>query len=130
MKGATAAASRSQRRIGWTSQHDRSPRAPSIEALGLAGSAPYQGRKTLRTSSAPPSMPVYSLRCSRPATAATLYRTRESEQRVGGPRSLAGEAQMQAVALPGELGHRPQRGVRLWQRRGADGDGVDLFGLA
>src|SRR5919204_7007192 len=109
MNGASAAARSSQRRIGWTSQHDWSPRAPSIEAKRFAGSVPYQGRNTLRTSSAPPSMPMYSLRCSRAATAApTLYRPREGEQRVSGPRALGGEAEVEPVVLPGELGDGAQ----------------------
>src|SRR5919201_3173246 len=123
MNGATAAASSSHRRIGWTSKHDWLPRSPSMLAKRLAASVPYQGRKTLRASSAPPSTPMYSLRCSRAATAApTLYRPREGEQRVELPRALAGEAQVQAVVLPGQLGHGAQRGLGFGEWGGADRD--------
>ena len=78
MNGATAAASSSQRRIGCTSQHDWSPRTPSILAKRLPESVPYQGRNTLRASSAPPSIPMISLRCSRPPNAQRPYTERAS----------------------------------------------------
>src|SRR5215218_9546392 len=131
MNGATAAASSSQRRIGWTSKQDWSPVLPSILANSLVASVPYQGRKTLRASSAPPSTPMYSLRCNRAATAAlTLYRAREREQRLELPRTLAGEPQVQAVALPAKLGDRPQRRLGFGQRRGAYRDAVALRRVA
>src|SRR4029450_8100474 len=105
MNGATAAAISSQRRIGWTSKHDWSPRSPSMLAKRLSESVPYQGRNTLTDSRAPPSIPISSLPCSRAPTAAlTLYRVCERQQRVELPRALGGEAEVQAVVLPGELG--------------------------
>src|ERR671937_621034 len=134
MNGATAAASRSQRRIGWTSQALTAPFVPSMLAARLPALVAYQLTNTETARSAPPAMATNSLRDSleactakdpirtlRPWIASAVDRGHDRQQVLVAPGALGGQPEVQGVVRPLQLAHRAQRGLGLLERRAAPG---------